>query len=149
MEQLAEFIGNHPFLVAAAAATGGMLIFNEIRLATTGQFAVSPDQAVRLMNKGAVVLDLRDRDAYEKGHLIGARHFDAAAIDAQAEALSRFRTKPVITYDERGTGAARVAAALRKRDFENAFALRGGLLAWREEQLPLEKPQRKAGRDKR
>lgn len=143
MEQLVEFIGNHPLLVAAAAVTTGMLIFNEIRIATTGQFAVSPDQAVRLMNKGALVLDLRDREAFEQGHLIGARHFDAAAMKKEMEALVRFRSKPVIAYDERGTTAARVAATLRKNEFDNAFALRGGVVAWREEQLPLEKAKKK------
>lgn len=139
MEQLLEFIGNHPLLVTAAFAIGAMLTVNEIRLAGTAQYAVSPDQAVRLINKGALVLDLRDADAYTAGHLSGARRFDARQLDEQVGTIARYKNKPVITYDDRGLQAARVAAALRKREFEHVFALRGGVQAWREEQLPLER----------
>lgn len=148
MEQLLEFVGNHPILFSAAVVLGTMLVYNEFRLAGTAQFAVSPDQAVRLMNKGAVVLDLRDDAAFESGHLSGARRFDPADVAASAESLARYRDKPVIAYDERGQQAARVAARLRKQDFEHVFALRGGLQAWREEQLPLERGAQKGKRGK-
>lgn len=139
MEQLLEFVGNHPLLVTAAVVIGAMLLYNEIRLAGTAQFAVSPDQAVRLMNKGALVLDLRDADAYSAGHLSGARLFDAGKLEEQIGAIARYKSKPVIAYDDRGPQAARVAASLRKHEFEHVFALRGGVQAWREEQLPLDR----------
>lgn len=145
MEQLLEFVGNHPLLFTAAVVLATLLVYNEVRLAGTARYAVSPDQAVRLINKGAIVLDLRDGDAYAAGHLSGARRFDPAELASGAESLNRYRSKPVIAYDERGQQATRVAAQLRKREFEQAFALRGGVQAWREEQLPLERGGKEKG----
>ena len=152
MEQLLEFAGNHPLLVSAALVIGTMLVYNEMRLATTARFAVSPDQAVRLMNKGALVLDLRAEDAYNAGHLSGAKQVDLAGLDDRLKAFERYKSKPVIAYDERGTVANRAVAALRRNEFEHAFVLRGGLAAWREEHLPVTRTdngkQKKARQDK-
>ncbi|NND61213.1 MAG: rhodanese-like domain-containing protein [Gammaproteobacteria bacterium] len=154
MEQLLEFISNHPLLVTAAVVTGSLLLFNELRMAGSARFAVSPDQAVRLMNKGALVLDLRDEQAYSAGHLNNAKRLDPGKLEDELKRFDRFRGKPVVAYDDRGTTAGRAVARLRQHDFEQAFMLRGGVHAWREEQLPLVRGQdkikdKKAGKGKK
>ncbi|MBT8427939.1 MAG: rhodanese-like domain-containing protein [Erythrobacter sp.] len=143
MEQLIEFAGNHPLLVAAAVVTAALLVYNELRLAGSARFSVSPDQAVRMMNKGALVLDVRSGEAYAQGHLSGARHVALAEIDDKAGDFARYKGKPVLTYCDRGSSSSRAVTALRRHDFEFAFSLRGGLAAWREEHLPIEKSGRK------
>ena len=137
MDQLIEFATKHPLLVSAAAITGALLLYNEIRMAGTGKFAISPDQAVRLMNKGALVLDLRTPEEYAAGHLAGAKNVELKNLDDGVAALKR--GKPVITYDERGGGTQRAIARLRQADFEHVYSLRGGVAAWRSEHMPLEK----------
>lgn len=137
MEQVLEFAGNNPLLVGVAVVIGTMLIYNEVRLAGAARFAVSPDQAVRLMNSGALVLDLRDEKAHGEGHLKGAKRVDLASLADQLKAFERYKSKPVVAYDERGALAARAVATLRRNDFEQAYVLRGGLAAWREENLPV------------
>lgn len=154
MEQLLEFAGNHPLLVSAAFVIGAMLVYNEMRLAGASRFAVSPDQAVRLMNKGALVLDIRDEKAHREGHLNGAKQVELAQLGDRLKAFERYKGKPVIAYDERGTQAGRAVATLRRHDFEHAYVLRGGLAAWREEHLPVtradnDKRQGKAKKGKR
>ncbi|MDH3588024.1 MAG: rhodanese-like domain-containing protein [Gammaproteobacteria bacterium] len=144
MNQLLEFATNHLLLVAAAAVTGALLLYNEIRMAGSSRYAVSPDQAVRLMNKGALVLDLRKPEEYATGHLSGAKNLQLVDFDKQIDSLKRFRNKPVIAYDERGANMPRAIAHLRRAEFEHVFSLRGGLLAWREEHLPLEKAGKKS-----
>lgn len=139
MEQLLEFASNHPLLVSAAAITGALLFYNEFRMAGQGQYAVSPDQAVRLMNKGALVLDLRSSADYAAGHLAGARNVQIANLQSELETLKKYRSKPVITYDERGAATSRAISLLRAANFEQVFSLRGGVVAWREEHLPLQK----------
>ncbi len=148
MEQLLEFAGNNLLLVSAAFAIGAMLVYNELRLAGAARFAVSPDQAVRLMNKGALVLDFRDEQAHREGHLSGAKQVDLAGLADRLKAFERYKSKPVIAYDERGTVAGRAVAALRRNDFEQAYMLRGGLAAWREEHLPLTRTDKSAGTGK-
>ncbi len=145
MEQLFEFAGNHVLLVSAAFFLTVLVIVNEIRHAGKAGQTVSPDEVVRLMNGGALVLDLRGREEYEAGHIANARNVPLAELEAEAEKLSKYKARPVITYDDRGMTAGRAVATLRKLAFEKAFSLRGGLMAWRQEQLPLEKPAPKGG----
>lgn len=143
MSQILEFAANHPLLVTAFVVTGALLVYNEFRSAGQARFAISPDQAVRLMNKGALVLDLRSADDYQAGHLAGARHVPLTDIDTEVGKLKKFRNKPVLAYDDRGLAASRAVARLKQAEFENVFTLRGGVSAWREEHLPLE---RKSGK---
>ncbi len=144
MEQLFEFIANHPLLVTAAVVTGTLLIYNEVRAAGQSRFAISPDQAVRLMNQGAAVFDIRAPEDYLTGHLAGAKNLPLADINEKAESFKRFRAKPVIAYDEKGLSTPRAVSRLQQAEFEQVFSLRGGLAAWREEHLPLEKPKGKS-----
>lgn len=137
MEQLLEFAANHPLLVTAAVVIGALLVFNELRLAGSARFAVSPDQAVRLMNNGALVLDVRNGEAYAGGHLNGARNIEIGELEQRLADFQRFRSKPVLAYDERGLQAGRAVTTLRRNEFEHAYMLRGGVNAWREEHLPL------------
>lgn len=139
MEQLVEFITNHPLLVVAAIVTGTLLVFNEVRTVGQGKSNISPDQAVRLMNQGAAVFDLRTPDEYQGGHLAGSKNLPLTDIDEKLDAFKRYRKKPVIAYDEKGLGTARAVSKLRQASFEQVFSLRGGLAAWREDHLPLEK----------
>lgn len=144
MEQLLEFAANHPLLVTAAVVTAAILIFNEVRVAGQGKFQISPDQAVRLMNQGAAVFDLRGPDEYQSGHLAGSKNLPLADLDEKLEAFKRYRKKPVITYDEKGLGSSRAVGKLRQAEFEHVFSLRGGLMAWRDEHLPVEKSRGKS-----
>ncbi|MDH3647088.1 MAG: rhodanese-like domain-containing protein [Gammaproteobacteria bacterium] len=141
MDQLLQFTANHPLLVTAAVVTGSLLVFNEFRTAGQGQFLVSPDQAVRLMNKGALVIDLRSPQDYLAGHLSGAKNLLLSDFDKQLESFKKYRGKPVIAYDEKGLTTPRAITTLQKAEFEHVFSLRGGILAWREEHMPVEKGQ--------
>ena len=49
--------------------------------------ALSATQAVRLMNQGALVIDLRAKELYDAGHIGDARNVPAAELESQAEAL--------------------------------------------------------------
>lgn len=144
MEQVLEFIANHPLLIAAAVVTGAILLYNELRMAGQGKSMISPDQAVRLMNQGAVLLDLRKPEEFQDGHLAGAKNLQLADLDEGIEALKRHRGKPVIAYDDKGLTTSRAVAKLRNEQFEHVFSLRGGVTAWREEHLPLVKPKGKS-----
>jgi rhodanese-related sulfurtransferase len=89
------------------------------------------------MNQGATVLDLRTEEAYAEGHISGARHFDAAQILKAAETLKRYKEKPLIVVCDRGTVGAAAVRTLGRQGFTKVFNLRGGLVAWRAQNLPL------------
>lgn len=139
MNRLLEYTINHPFLVAAAAILAVLAVVIEIRQRGRGSTQVVPNDAVRLINSGALVLDVRDAKDYEAGHITDARSVPAAEIANRAESFKKHKEKPVLVYCESGYGSAAAAKALRAQGFSKVATLRNGLQGWRQENLPLVK----------
>jgi rhodanese-related sulfurtransferase len=139
MQRLFEFIGNHPYVASAAILAAIAVTFYEIRERMQAFAALSAMQAVRLMNQGALVLDLRAKEYYDAGHIGDARNVPVAELPSQADALKKWRDKTVITYCDSGAAGAAGARALMKLGFTKVFNLHGGLNAWVKDNLPLAK----------
>ncbi|MCU0760616.1 MAG: rhodanese-like domain-containing protein [Steroidobacteraceae bacterium] len=139
MDRLIEYAGNHPWLLAFAGVAALLVIAFEIRVRQQEFAAVSPQEAIRLMNQGALVLDLRKAEEYAAGHLNGARRMDSAEILKAGESLKKHKEKNVLVYCESGSLGASAARILAGQGFAKAVNLRGGLAAWRGEGLPLAK----------
>jgi rhodanese-related sulfurtransferase len=64
---------------------------------------------------------------------------DGGQILKAGDTLKKYRQKPLIVYDESGSLGGSTARQLKQQGFLQAFNLRGGLAAWRSDNLPLEK----------
>lgn len=144
MQQLIEFAGNHLFLVGSLFLLVVLVIVNELRLRAGGAEA-APADAVRLINDGAAVLDVRSTDKFAGGHIVGARNVPMADLDGQLEALTKLKDKAVLLCCDVGSQSAKAAAALRGAGFAQVHNLKGGLAAWQRENLPLQKGGKKKG----
>jgi rhodanese-related sulfurtransferase len=145
MDQLTQYIQTNHWLVIATAAVLILVIVFEVRARAEGLAAVSPQDAIRLMNRGAVVIDLRPAEQFAAGHLSGARRMDGDQILKAGDTLKKYKQKPLILYDESGSLGTTAARQLKAQGFEHAFNLRGGLAAWRSDNLPLEKGSKANG----
>jgi rhodanese-related sulfurtransferase len=139
MQRLIEFIGHHPYLAGGALLAAVAVIVNEVRERMKSFAALSSMQAVRLMNQGALVIDLRAKDAFDAGHIGDARNVPAVELEAQSDALKKWRDRAVITYCDSGVSGAGAARTLAKLGFTKVFNLEGGLNAWVKDNLPLTK----------
>lgn len=139
MQRLFEFVGNHYYLAAGALVAALLVAVYEIRDRMQAFAALSPMQAVRLMNQGALVLDLRAKESFDAGHIGDARNVPASDLVPQAETLKKWRDKNVITYCDSGATGATGARTLMKLGFTKVFNLHGGLNAWVKDNLPLTK----------
>src|ERR1700678_2606308 len=128
MQRLFEYIGHHPLLVTGAVVAALAVAFYEIRERVQSFAALSAMQAVRLMNQGALVIDLRPKELFDAGHIGDARNVPAAELESQAESLKKWRDKNVITYCD--SGASGAARTLAKLGFTKVFNLEGGLNGW-------------------
>ena len=137
MTQLLEFASRHPTQAAMLVAAALAVLFYELRLHAQGSGSISPQDAVRLMNQGAAVLDVRDAAAFAAGHIGNARLLPVDSLEQAAESLKRFKEKPVIVYCERGSSSAGAIRRLGALGFSKLFNLRGGIAAWRGEHLPV------------
>ena len=139
MDHLPQYMQAHYWLVAATVVVLGLVIAFEIRARAESFAAVTPQDAIRLMNRGAVVIDLRPAEQYAAGHLSGARRMDGGQILNAGDTLKKYKQKTVIVYDETGSLGNSAARQLKAQGFLQAFNLRGGVAAWRSDNLPLEK----------
>jgi rhodanese-related sulfurtransferase len=136
MAQLLEFAGNHPFLVGSLVLLTVLVIVYEVRLKAAGP-ELGPADAVRVINGGATVVDVRPAAEFAQGHVVGARNLPLDRFGDQLESLAKKKDRPVIVYCEMGNSSVKAAAALRQAGFSQVLHLKGGLMAWRRENLPL------------
>jgi rhodanese-related sulfurtransferase len=138
---VAEFISQNLALVALFVASGVMLFWPEIaRLVGAAGNEIGTLEATRLMNQGTtLILDVRDDKEYAAGHLPRARHVPLKELDAKLGELGKFKEKPVIVTCRTGPRASAACRVLKRAGFSNVFVLKGGVTAWQQASLPLEK----------
>ncbi len=94
--------------------------------------------AIGANNCRFVVLDVRERDAYEAGHIPGARHVPRGQLELRVDQVLPDPTTQVLTCCEVGKISTLAAATLRSLGFSRAVALDGGMQAWRDAGYPIE-----------
>ncbi|MGI9344329.1 MAG: rhodanese-like domain-containing protein [Gammaproteobacteria bacterium] len=136
MDQLLEFVTNNTLLAAGTVAMALAVIFNELRIKADGLSAVTSTQAVRLINGGAKVVDVRDKEHFTKGHIVDALHIPAADFSGELPAKLK-NAKSVVLVCDTGGKSGQIVNTLRKTGIESAFSLQGGLGAWERDNLPV------------
>jgi rhodanese-related sulfurtransferase len=144
MDRLLEYATRHPFLVGGTAALAVVLLIYELSRARSSGQSVGPLDAVRLLNQGALLLDVRSKAEFDSGHVIDARHVPQEELAGSVEALKKYRDKVVIACCESGMRSSSAVRVLMAQGFTKVVNLRGGLAAWRTENLPLVKADAKA-----
>jgi len=140
MDRLLEYVGNHPFLVDAAGVMALIVLGFEFRQRALSAASVSPTEAVRLMNSGALLVDVRSANQFKDGHVSGARNIPGDQIADGAAPLQKLgKDKVVITCCDSGITSGAAARKLAQLGFKQVYNLRGGLGAWRQDNLPTVK----------
>jgi rhodanese-related sulfurtransferase len=139
MERLIQYISAHPYLAGSALLALVIVLTFESRMRSVAHASVSSQDLIRLMNQGALVLDIRKPDEFAQGHVNGARHLPSDQILTAGDQFKRFKEKPVVVYCDSGSLAAAAVRQLTEQGFTKAFTLRGGFSAWRAENLPVAK----------
>jgi rhodanese-related sulfurtransferase len=131
-----NFIVENIFLIGIAFISGGMLVWPLVNKATAGP-QLDTLAATRLMNDGAVVVDVREEAEFSTGHLTSAKHIPVGDIDKRISDIPA--GKPVLVYCANGTRSGKAAAALKKAGRDQIFNLSGGIAAWKQAGLPVVK----------
>jgi rhodanese-related sulfurtransferase len=139
MQQFFLYASHHWVLVPLTFAAAIVVLVLETRARTASFASIGPMEAVRLMNSGGLLLDIRSKESYDAGHIPNARNLPGGAIVEGAKAIERFKDKPIIAYCDSGMTAGSAARHLGRLGFKQAYNLRGGLAAWRQENLPVQK----------
>jgi glyoxylase-like metal-dependent hydrolase (beta-lactamase superfamily II) len=89
-------------------------------------------------SRDLVVLDIREKDAFDAGRAPGARHLPRGQLELRVNTELPDPTVRIVTCCEFGKISTLAAATLRELGYTRAVALDGGMKAWREAGYPLE-----------
>jgi len=136
---LMKFFLDNIYLIVVAFASGAMLLWPVVRRGA-GDASVNTLEATQLINRqDALVLDVRNAEEFQQGHILNARNIPMSQLDARYSEIARYKEKPVIVACESGSRSGGAAAVLRKQGFAQVFNLSGGTAAWQQAGLPVEK----------
>ncbi len=126
-------------LFLLAAVSGGMLLWPVVSKGARAG-SLSPTEAVMLMNREkAVLVDVCSEEEFAKGHVAQARHIPLADLEAKLPTAVKNKATPVILVCATGARSNRAVALAKRLGFENSHSLSGGMAAWREAGLPVQK----------
>lgn len=139
------FLVKHWELSLAFCVIAGYWLFIEY-LEWTDQWKIKPERLVHLMNvHKAHVIDLRERTAFEQGHILGAWSIPQKTLLTELPALKKKISKKssVILVDQEGRHAKKSVPVFLNAGFQDVFYLEKGLQHWLKAGLPLEKLESK------
>jgi len=89
-------------------------------------------------NSDLVLLDVREKEAFDAGHLPGARHLPRGQLELRVDKELPDPSARVLTYCQIGRVSTLAAATLRQMGYARAVALDGGYNEWVKAGLPVE-----------
>lgn len=134
-----KFLVDNWMLISIALASGGMLVW-PMMASSMNAGALSASGAVTLINREkAVVVDVSEIEEFAGGHVGGAKNVPFSELENKLGAAVKNKGLPLILVCANGARSNRAVAVAKKLGYEQAQALAGGLKAWKEANLPVEK----------
>lgn len=144
-----EFVQENSLLFIALAVIVVMLIYSYVGDKLAGFASVSPEEATRLYNDGATLLDVRTPEEYKSGRIGEAMNLPISQFAQKVESLKLDKSKPIVVYCQTGARSARAAGILTKQGYEKVYNLAGGIMAWKAAGLPVNMPKSKKAAKKK
>ena len=135
-----KFIIENWYLIALAVVSGGLLFMPQLRSVSGGSLTAAA--AVQLINREkGVVVDVCEPEEFAAGHVNGAKNVPLGQLEEKLAGVVKNKQLPVVLVCAKGPRAARAEGIAKKLGYEKAQALAGGMKAWRDAGLPVEKPK--------
>jgi rhodanese-related sulfurtransferase len=101
---------------------------------------ISPtDAAAKLKSGDAVIVDVREKDEWDEGHIPGAMHLSRGTIELDVEEKVPDANAMIICHCGGGGRSALAAESLQKVGYKNVRSMAGGFKAWKAIGLPTTK----------
>ena len=139
MQDIIQFAVNHWLLSGLFIVLLILLLLEEARSkGLLGQ--LGPQDLVQLINReSAVVVDIRNREAFQDGHIVGSVNILQAELEKDFNQLRKYKDRPIVIVCATGQKSGEIAAKLKKQNFERVHVLSGGINAWKNASMPLVK----------
>jgi phage shock protein E len=125
--------GDDAGAAATTAAAGSAEAAGVVLVAPADAQAVLADQP------GAVTLDIRTAEEFVGGHLADAQLIDFYGADFAQRIGELPRDATYVLYCRSGNRSAEAASLMRSQGFQSVYEVDGGILAWAQAGLPIER----------
>lgn len=141
MEQMFEFVVNHPYLWLGSLIVLVMLIKSEYEYRANQSIQLNPINAIRLINNSddKLIIDVRESSEFNKGHIKGAINQPLASFKDKLDDFSKNKDTVVLAYCASGAASGRACKILMQAGFSNVHNLAGGINGWLDAKLPVTK----------
>lgn len=134
----AEFVSQNILWVAAFVVVANLLVFSFLQGNVRGVTLVPALQLPQLQrDQNHVIIDVNEADQFNRSHIPDARNFPVSSINADNQELVSLKDKTTIIVCQTGGRSAKAARQLQAMGFSKLHILRGGMLAWSKENLPV------------
>ncbi len=135
-----QFVQSNIWLILLVAMSGFMLIMPNLGAILRGIKEVGVLEATQMINhRDAVVVDVREDKEWATGRIPHARHIPLGQLTSRLKELEKFKKKPIVVGCRSGHRSASACATLKKSGFEEVYNLKGGIIAWEQANMPVEK----------
>ncbi len=135
-----NFVLNNIWLVMAAAVSAAVLIWPLVNRRLSGATELGALQVVQLFNrKDAVMIDVREPAEFSTGHASNSKNIPLGQFEKRIGELEKFKNRPAILVCQTGSRSHSAAALLKKAGFAEIAVLAGGMNAWQQANMPVEK----------
>jgi len=135
-----EFMTEYWYLFAMLVVIVFLLSMDPAKQGATGSRFLTPGQLPQVQSREkAIIVDVNESDKFKAGHISQAINMPLSTLSNSLGKLKKYQNKPVILTCDMGNNSKKAAAILKQNEFSDVYLLDGGLVAWKKENLPLEK----------
>jgi len=103
---------------------------------------VDPSEVREHLGNGVVVVDVRESEEWDAGHIPGAKHVPRGYLESRIEGAVKERDQRVVLYCASGQRSALAASTLREQlGYENVASMNGGITLWKDRGYDVEVPK--------
>jgi sulfur-carrier protein adenylyltransferase/sulfurtransferase len=120
-----------------------MATYRELLQQVKGEIdEVDSTRARELIAEGSpAIVDVRERDEWDEGHLPSAVHVPRGHLESRIESAAQDKSRPVLVYCASGNRSAFAAKTLEELGYEHVVSLAGGFTDWKRNGNPFEIPE--------
>jgi molybdopterin/thiamine biosynthesis adenylyltransferase/rhodanese-related sulfurtransferase len=103
---------------------------------------VDPSEVRAHLNNGLVLVDVRESEEWDAGHIPGARHVPRSYLESRIEGAAPDRSERVVLYCASGNRSALAAHTLKEMmGYEHVASMTGGITLWKDRGYDVELPR--------
>jgi sulfur-carrier protein adenylyltransferase/sulfurtransferase len=103
---------------------------------------VDPAEVREHLSNGVVLVDVRDSEEWDAGHIPGAKHVPRGYLESRIEGAVADRDQRVVLYCASGQRSALAANTLREQlGYGNVASMNGGIALWKDRGYDVEVPK--------